>query len=159
MSAFSAIFSEIIFKACGLERPDSDLDYRLSEDIGNLNDLASNQIYKNLKETYPLIEDGIACFPIKFHFSDAELAFQRVVSKDGDLYLEVHATDQLEQVLKLEVSIPTVLNNKDSSRKIISVLRTQKMVAPYSVVFHTEHEESMTDENFEKLALAYSLMI
>jgi hypothetical protein len=71
MTIYSTKFSEFIFNKCGLLHDPADLEFLLSEDIGNLHDLPSNKIYKDIVESYELISESELSWPLsKYTFTE-----------------------------------------------------------------------------------------
>jgi hypothetical protein len=150
---YSSKFSEFIFNKCGLLHDPTDLEFLLSEDIGNLHDLPSNKIYKDIEESYELINENEFSWPFwKYKFTDSEIEFQKSISVFGNLNLYVCASRQGEQVWSIELMIPSTFYPSAVS-EVITVIRTHQKLKPYEVSFHTEFDRVYTDDSFEKLSL------
>ena len=149
---YSAKFSEFIFNKCGLLNDPTDLEFLLSEDIGNLHDLPSNKIYKDIVESYELINENEFTWPLsKYKFSDSEIKFQKSISVFGNLNLHVCANRVKEQVWSIELMIPTTFY-PSTACETITVVRTHQMLKPYEVSFYTDLAGVYTDDSFEKLS-------
>jgi hypothetical protein len=148
MNEYSERFSSHMFKKLGVVKENSDLDFLFSEDIGNLNDLEPNEIYEDIYESYNLLEGNKAVFPLKYKFTEVEVAYQRQFSTNGNLRIEVAATNDSQQIWTVEISHPKLLNGNKS----IKIIRYQEMLKPYSVEYMTELNE-IEQSDFEQFAL------